>query len=213
MKRDTASGFLVIGGTLFTLLALMRHPTGLLSAGDDFASVARLAVWVHAIAIAMSVVVFLGLFGLNRRLAATPDLATAALVSYGFAVVTVTVAAAVSGFVGTAVAERYLAADEATRQLLHQVFHYNGMINQAFAKMSFVGSAVAIVLWSVAILRSGALGRAVGFVGLVVGGATLVGVLIGPVHLGLHTVLLYYLGQGAWLVWIGVELIRTPRTD
>lgn len=212
MKRDTVSGILLIGGTLVTLLALMRHPTGLLAAGDDFAAVARLAVWVHATVIATSVVVFLGFFGLNRRLAATPDLATAALASYGFAVVTVIVAAAISGFVGTSLAGRYLAADEATRPLLHHVFHYNGMINQAFAKMSFVGTAVAIVLWSTAILRSGALGRAVGVLGLAIGAVTLGSMLLGPTHMGLHTVLFLYLGQGAWMVWIGVGLVRTPST-
>ena len=208
MKRDTVSGILLIAGTLITLLALTRHPTNLLSAGDGFAAAARLAVWVHTIAIAMSVVVFLGFFGLNRRLAATPDLATAALVSYGFAVVTVIVAAAASGFVGTSLAGRYLAADETTRHIVHEVFHYNSMINQAFAKMSLVGTAVAIAVWSAAILRSGALTRGVGILGLAVGAVTLGGLLFGPTHVGVHAVLLYYLGQGAWMLWVGVELMR-----
>lgn len=208
MKRDTVSGLLLIGGTLVSLLILTRHPTGLPSAGDQFASVARLAVWVHAIVIAMTVMVFLGLFGLNRRLAATPDLATAALVTYGFAAVAVTIAAAISGLVGTELAARYLAADEPMRQVAHEMYHYNSIINQVFAKISFVASAVAILLWSVAMLRSGAFGRAVGFVGLAVAIGTLGMVLFGPAHMGLHTVLLLYMGQATWMVWIGIGMVR-----
>lgn len=208
MKRDTVSGLLLIGGTLVSLLVLMRHPTGLPSAGDQFASVARLAVWVHAIVIAMSVLVFLGFFGLNRRLAATPDLATAALVSYGFATVTVTIAAAISGLVGTELAARYLSAEEPMRQMAHEIYHYNATINQVFAKISFVATAAAILLWSVAMLRSGALGRALGFAGVALGVGTLGVVLFGPGHVGLHTVLLTYLAQGAWTVWIGIALMR-----
>lgn len=210
MKRDTLSGVLLIGGTLAIVLALVRHPTNLTNAGDAFARQAQLAVWVHAIVIIATGLQFLGLAGLNRRLGATPDLRTAALVAFGFSWLSVTVAAAVSGFAGTSLAERYLGADETMRHTVHELFHYNSMVNQAFAKMAFVATAAAILLWSVALIRTRTLGRLVGWFGVVVGLGTLVGLMIGPVVLGVHAVLLYAVGQGAWTVWAGLKLIREP---
>ena len=211
MKRDSVSGALLIGSTLVAVLALLRHPSGLLGAGDHFAREAQMAIWVHAMVIAMALVSFLGFFGLQRRLAATPDLATAGLVAYGFAVIGVTIAAGISGFAGTALAARYIGADEGTKHVLHEIFHYNSMVNQAYAKVHLVASAAAILLWSLGILKSHALGRALGLVGVVVGAGTLVGLLFGPIVLGVHAIFLYAFGQGAWTVWVGIELVRGRR--
>ncbi len=208
MKRDTVSGALLIGSTLVALLALLRHPTGLLGAGDDFARQAQLAIAVHAIVITTTLVAFLGFFGLRRRLAATPDLATAGLVVYGFAVLCVAIAAGVSGFVGTALAEHYLGADEGTRHVVHEIFHYNSMLNQAYAKMNLAASAAASLLWSIAMLKSRALGLGLGLLGLAAGAGTIAGVVFGPDHIGVHAVMLYAGAQGAWTVWTGLELIR-----
>ena len=213
MKRDTPSGLLLIGGTLVTFVALLRHPTGLLSAGDNFAREAQYAVWVHGIVIATTVLLFLGLLGLRRRLSGGPDLATAGLTTYGFAVICVTIAAAVSGFAGTALAARYLAAEPDTRHVVHEMFHYNSMLNQAFAKMHLVASAAAVLLWSLAMLKTQGFPRGLGVFGIIVGLGTLGGLALGSGHIGLHALLLYFGGQGSWMIWAGILLLRADEAN
>src|SRR5262245_1033754 len=129
MKRDSVAALLLIVASVVSLLTLLRHPTNLLSAGDQFESQARLAVWVHAIVIAMGLATFVGLLGLTKRIGPVRGhgLAIAAQVVYGFAIVCLTIAAAVSGFAGTMLARRYVGAAEADRHFLHEMFHYNGM--------------------------------------------------------------------------------------
>ena len=117
---------------------------------------------------------------------------------------------ATSGFVGTALAGRYQRAEnDATRQLLHEIFHYNGMLNQAFARMSLAASAAAILVWSLALWKTRALGRGVALLGVTVAAATLAGLALGSGHVGVHGILLYAGGQGAWTVWVGVALLRS----
>jgi hypothetical protein len=153
----------------------------------------------------------MGLLGLTRRLIAAPDLAVAAQIAFGCAVVGVTIAAAVSGLVGPHLAQRYLAADQATRPIVHELFHYNHLINQVFARIHVFASSVAVILWSVAIIRTGALSKAAGVVGVALGLGTLAGFFLGPLHLDAHGVLLLALGQAVWMIWVGVELLRERR--
>ena len=207
MRRDANSGILLIGASIVSLLALLWHPTNLLSAGDNFSRQAAFAIGVHAIEIGAVVLIF-NLLALHRRLGSTPDVSAAGLVAYGVSTIAMMFAAAVSGFVGTSLAGRYRGADEATQHLIHEIFHYNAMLNQTFAKVGFFAAAVALVLWSVAMLKGKSFSRGLGITGLVVGLGILIGLLTGPVVLGVHAVLLLVFGQVVWTVWVGVELMR-----
>jgi hypothetical protein len=210
MKRDAISGLLLIGASLLSVVALMFHPTRLSGPGDAFESQARLAVWVHAVVIALSVLTFYALLTVARRLSTTPDLAVAGLVAYGCGVIGVMIAAAMSGFVATGLARNYVTAEAAMRPMIHEFLHYNGMINQAFAKMHYVAAAAALILWSIAILNGGAFSRTLGVVGLLAGLANLAILAMGPVVLGVHAVLLLTGVQMLWTIWVGIELVRSP---
>jgi hypothetical protein len=212
MKRDAVNGVLLVATAVVSVLALMWHPTRLTGAGTDFEKQARLAIWVHAILIALSIAGFYALLGFARRLSAAPDLATAGVVAYGVGVIGVMIAAALSGFVSTSLARSYVAADGTMQPMLHELLHYNGMVNQAFAKMHYVAASAALILWSVAILKSRSFSPALGAVGLLAGLANLVILAAGPVVLGVHAVLLLSGVQMGWMVWVGIELIRNAES-
>ncbi|HZJ70531.1 MAG TPA: hypothetical protein VFF36_06320, partial [Planctomycetota bacterium] len=90
----------------------------------------------------------------------------------------------------------------------HGLLDLAGLAIQGFAKVHLVASSLAIVLWSVAILRGGALHRAAGWAGLVAGGGVLVSFFFGGLHLDVHGFGHMVLLQAAWLVTVGALLWR-----
>src|SRR5262245_22585272 len=103
------------------------------------------------------------------------------------------------------------AADESPRTLVRQLFFYNGSINQAFAKVHTVASSVAIVLWSVAMLRT-RFSRALGWVGCVIGTVVALAILTARLPLNVHGFGMVVLAQGLWMAWTGVLLLLTKPT-
>src|SRR5262249_49771425 len=83
MSKDPIAGTMLIAGALLGVVVMALHPTGR-SLAEDFQRQAALGSFVHGVAIASIPVVFLGLFGLWRRLGGT-RLATAGLVAYAWA--------------------------------------------------------------------------------------------------------------------------------
>jgi len=209
MKRDVASGILLIVGAATGILVMSLHPTAhtLLQPGA-FAHLAHLNGVVHGLALAAVPALVLGLVGLTRRLAWS-ELGVAALVVYAFASVAVTSAAVASGFVATDVIGHMMEAEGGARDVYHALMEYTGMINQAFAKVYVVATSVAFFLWSASILKSRLLPRAVGHAGVIVAGAVLLAFFGGKLRLNVHGFGIVVFLQAVWLIWIGILLCRS----
>ena len=85
---------------------------------------------------------------------------------------------------------------------------YTGLWNQGFARVYVIATAVGILLWSVALLRSAWASSGVAAFGLLVSAGVLLGFLSGRVGLDVHGFGLIMFSEAAWLVWIGVALCR-----
>ena len=155
----------------------------------------------------MRKVLFLGAVGLSHRLAGPSRLAVAALVLYGFASAAGMMAAVVSGFVGPELA-REIQTASAEADGWRMVFHYNGLLNQAFAKVLVLASCVAIALWSVAMVRSRVLARGIGIYGLVSGSVIVIALVAGQLPLDVHGFGLVVLAQAVWFIVVGSLLCR-----
>lgn len=208
MRREVWSGTILIAGALTGVLVLALHPTGHdLLAGADRARQATIGIWIHAVAIAGVPMVFLGLLGLWRRLGKS-DLATAALVVFGFGGVSVISAAVASGFISTPLIQRILAEEGATRDTYHALLTLSGLMNQGFAKVHTVATAVAILLWSAAVLQSVTMQRAVAIAGFLVGGGVLGGFFTGRLAMDVHGFGIITFAQSSWLILVGALLWR-----
>src|SRR2546428_4976645 len=157
MPPERRAAIALLIGVLAPLLIMGMHPTG----GDITRGGARLVAinhLVHGVSLAAQPVVFLGLLGLWRSVRS--DLATAALVFYGFGIVAILSAAVLSGFVAPdVVADRLLLG-------------YTGMLNQAFAKVSVAAIGASLTLWGAALWPiggRGGVGRLPAPAGVVVG--------------------------------------------
>ena len=211
MTDDRKSGLALIAGAAGTTIAMAFHPTGhdLLASASE--SMTHINVAVHAWAMVSLPLCFLGTTGLSQRLASPNRLALTGLAIYGFAIFAVMNAAVFSGLAATEVARQITAAATGSADVWRIAFRYNGDLNQAFALVYIVASSTAIVLWSLAMLRSGVLSRGLGVYGCTCGLASLVAVLLGHHRLQVHGFGGFvFLTQAIWMVVAGSLLWNQP---
>jgi hypothetical protein len=208
MTDNRSSGLALIAGSAALIITMAFHPTGhQMISPDRFATVARLSIAVHTLALASMVVLFLGACGLWQRLSPSRCLALAGLISYGFSMVAGMITGILNGFVAPRLIQRMLNHPEA-KQVWDIVFTYSGDVAGALASVLVVTSSVAILLWSIAIVRRGLLARGLGTYGCVVGPLIIVAVLSGHIRLNVHGFGLVVLLQSVWFVIAGVQLWR-----
>jgi len=209
MKRELASGTLLIAGPAVGVTVMLLHPTahGLMDpeAGPRLSFV---NAFVHGLALVAAPMTFLGLAGLWRRLKPS-DLATAALVAYGWGAVAVMSAAVASGFVAPGAIALKDAADGSN--VSATLLMYTHLWNQGFAKVNVVATSIGIVLFSIAILRGGRESRLAGMFGAIVGVAILLFFFAGHLTLDIHGFGAVTFAQSAWFIWIGVLLWGEPK--
>ncbi|MGZ8376519.1 MAG: hypothetical protein ACXWZS_07620 [Gemmatirosa sp.] len=186
------------------------HPTGHAIVRDPTGAVARLSAGVHGLALAAVPVLLLGALTLTRRLAARGALAELALCFHAVGAVAGLLAALASGFLSTGLLVRAAGETGAAREATLLLARYSGLLNQASARVLVGMGSAAILLWSIAILRTGRLSRATGIVGVVVAGVALAFLLAGRLQLDVHGFGAVVLGQAVWLVLVGRGLRRAP---
>ncbi len=189
---------------------MVLHPVGGhgLLAPHEMQTLALVDRIVHGFAVAALPMVFLGALALSRWMTGAGRLPLAALVVFGFAVVAIMAAGAMSGFVGADILGKMVEGDpklESRRMLLDYTFR----INQAFSSIYAVGSCVAILLWSGAILKTRQLSPVLGFYGLVIGVAIPAALFAGVLVLDVHGMGLVALAQAVWFIGAGFSLRRS----
>src|SRR2546430_3020031 len=100
MTDDRKGAVAIVSAAAVGMITMLLHPHGLnLTVPDQFERLASLSIFVHTLALASVPVAFLGALALWRRLHSPSRVALAGLVFYAFALMAVTFAATVSGFV------------------------------------------------------------------------------------------------------------------
>jgi len=178
------------------------------------AQVDRLAILsgvAHGLAIVSVLTLFLGACGLACAIAGRDRISFAALVTFGFACVAIFIAASISGFVLPEIM-KHMTRDGVVEMRTWQIV-IDGIfqINQAFARIYSVAASVAVVLWSVSVLRSGGLGRTVAVYGCIVSALIIVGVAVGHLRLNVHGMALVWSGQVIWFVVAGAQMASADR--
>ena len=207
MTDDRKSGIALIAGSLGGIITMALHPTGTASLTAE--QVGRLSVTsaaVHSFAMVSILLLFLGACGLTRCLAAADRISFAAIVTYGFACVAVVIAAAVSGFVVPAIMTHMIRDVPAAAHQWQIVIDGIFQINQTFARIYSVAASIAIILWSVSVLRNGVLGQGVAIYGCIISALIIFGISIGHLRLDVHGMAAVWLGQAIWFILVGSQL-------
>jgi hypothetical protein len=165
-------------------------------------------IGVHALALASIPVIFLGAWGMSRWLAAPDRLSWAGLVLFAMGSIAVMNAAVFDGLMAPYLMKQIVAATSETRDTLQMFMKYNFQMNQAFARVYAVASSLAVVFWSVAILRSRVMGRGIGIYGCILGAVTALGIFSGLLRPDWHGFTVLIFGQAIWFVVVGAGMWR-----
>jgi hypothetical protein len=207
MNHQQSGGAAWIAGSALMLVTMSLHPTGHdLASAETFAHGAFLARFTHGMALLSLPLSFCGALALARRLGTPASTLGAAF--FGFALAAVMLAAIASGLVAPELFAARLASEGATRDGFGLLLHYNFELNQACARVYVLGSALALALWSLAILRTRAFVAVLGWGGLLLALASVLGLLSGHLQLDVHGFGALVLGQSTWMIAAGVGLWR-----
>jgi hypothetical protein len=209
VKDNRLGGIALIAGAIAGTVTMSLHPSGHhgVMSPHEMNMLALLTRAVHALGIIGLPLSFLGCIAMTRQLASPDRLSVAALVVYAFAAIAIMIAASMSGFVFPSVMSKLVAGDPMT-DMRRLFLDYTFQLNQAFASVYVVGSCVAIVLWSIAILKTRQLAAGLGFYGVVLGFAIVAGLFSGKLALDVHGFGLVTFTQSIWFIIAGVLLLR-----
>ena len=187
------------------IITMISHPGGKISP-VEVDRVARMLIIVHSLALACIPVVFLGAWGMTRRIGGADRLAWAGLVLYAIASIAVMNAAVCDGLLAPVLIKKIVAATPETRDVWQTLMNFNFQMNQAFARVYAVGASLAVILWSLSILRYRTLGRGVGIYGVVLGLVTATGICSGFLTPDRHGFGMLIFGQAIWFLVVAAEM-------
>ena len=206
MNRDRASAVAIILGAVAFVVTMALHPTG--GDLDHILKIAPIVVGTHSLALASLALAVLGFLGLTVCLSEDKVFATAGMVAFAFGSIAAMCAAVLNGLALPTFVQYHAQSDAATLNIIRLILGYNHALNAAFARVFMVATAVAVVLWSIAIVRTRALPRWVGLVGSAAGVGALGMLLVGAIGVDVHDFGLFVFGYSAWAILIGLQLWR-----
>src|SRR5206468_1310519 len=125
----------------------------------------------------------------------------------------VTNAATLSGLIAPDAARQIARTDHPELHDAWRVaFHYTGDQNQAYARIFVVAASLALLLWSIAMMKHDdrQAWRRIGIYGCVIAPITIAITAAGYLHLDVHGFGLVMLTQTLWFIFCGLELRRKP---
>lgn len=195
------------------MVTLLLHPSeqGLLDPAQTEAIGGRM-VMAHSLALAVLPLWLFGAVGIARRLGVKSWTGLAGLVGHGFAMMAMMNALVIDGLVTPTLAREIVNAKPAAAVAWKVAFNHNALLDASFMKVMIVALSVAVLIWSLGSLRSGAFNHALGIGGFVLGGAAIVCQLAGLTGRQPHIFMLILLGQMIWFLCAGVSLLREKES-
>lgn len=206
MTDNRMSGLALIAGQTGLILTLSLHPRAISLAQADQA--AHKLIVVHSLALAGLPFMVLGAVGLSRALASSNRLGLVGFVLYGLASAALLSGIVVDGLVMPSIL-RQMAGGGPSGDLWRALFKYNGFLDMAFVQVSLVASALAIAVWSAAVVRNARLPRGVGIYGLLLGTLAVIALASGALG-GEHAISAILLGESSWFLIVGGVLCWVP---
>lgn len=213
MTDESKSGITLIAGSIGLIVTMAIHPTSGPSSltPEQVAHLALGSGIAHSLAMVSGLLLFLGACGLTKSIAAADRIAFAAVVTFGFACVAVLMATAVSGFIVPGIMQRMVNDIPANAHEWQVVMSGIFQINQAFARIYSVATALAMILWGASAVRNGGFGRGIAIYGFVASALIIVGIAIGHIRLNVHGMAAVALAQAIWFIVVGAQLIARPK--
>ena len=207
MTTNSKASLAIVIGTVCGMVTMLLHPTGhdvtrsLLSGGHG-----SLNVFLHSIALLGQPLIVMGALALTLQFTTQRPFAVGALVLFTWASVAVMIASAASGFMATSLIESTVKEQGSARDFAYNALHYTALLNRTFSRIFVAFSSLAILVWSIAMLREELLTRALAGYGIISACAVLAWTLTGHLRFDIHGFGAVVLAQGIWFLWIAAQL-------
>ncbi|HEY6941535.1 hypothetical protein [Dokdonella sp.] len=205
------AGAILVAASLASVLMMAHHPSGssrdMATFVEQIVRIGALNHLVHGSLIALLALLLFGFAEFSRVFGADRPLVRVALVAYAIGTGADIGAASINGFAIGRLAAQYAGTDAAALEHLRQLMHLCWAMNQSLADIGEFARALAIALWSFALLRART-NFVLGAAGLVCGGGIVVALLSGRLALDVHGMMVVVLAASAWNVALGVQLVR-----
>lgn len=208
------AGVILIVEALFSILAMLHHPevtsttaVGAVSQISEFGGTARI---VHAMMIAFLILNYYAITVFARAVHRKDRDMSLGLVIYSFAAVAMVGGPLISGFIMTSLADRYATFPPADQTVFKDLGRLAGASNQALEKFGTLGYAVAMVIWSVSLVRTSGFLRIVGICGLIIGTILSAAMILGY-ELDVHGMTVVVMLLALWYVLVAAWLLRASR--
>lgn len=206
-----AAGIGLITASLLSVLAMAHHPTvttpDITQALQQLKDLAGLSGWVHGILIALMLLIFWCLTEYSLRRGVEKPLIRAGLIFYGAGMVSMIGAATVSGWLTARVGALVPAPNDQDLHLLAILINFSFSMNQVLANLGAVAMSAGILAWSLGLMHDKGWNSGVGALGILVGIAPALALMVGGMHLDVHHMLMVVVLQGAWYIALGVLLV------
>lgn len=210
MTDDRRSSLALIAGSVGIIITLALHPRGGIAPAQVDAVVRKL-LEVHSVALASVPLLFLGAWGIARRLRGPDRLSWAGLGIYGYGTAAMFSGVVLDGLVEPRLLQQIVRSAGPARDQWQSIMKYNAIADTAFVLVYVVAAAVAITLWSTAAVKHGSLGLGVAAYGGLLGLATIGGALAGSLSPESHGFALAIVGQTVWFLVAAAALWRKPK--
>lgn len=211
-----AVGYLLLASSAALVLTGLLHPRSGRALLEPNHDVGPLWYVTHVLGVGVWPVLSVGFALLTRRLArlGAPLLSATAFASFIFAAGSATGSGLLGGFVRPRLAAAYQLRPGGDRDVLTSVYDYNTTANETFADAYQVALAVAIALWSIGLIRTRPDRSQIilGWVGAIGGVLLALAFVTGVLSVqaaDFHVFVLANLGCTAWIVALGVRLVRS----
>jgi len=230
-------GVILIVASLVSIVFMIYHPTirakGLAGLVEEFSRQQFINGLVHGSLIALMGLLIVGFSSLSSQLGWRHGLVRAAFVSYCMGMIAMLAAALISGFIipdfvagfqGRAAHQMKVddhghgaappsveSTPAASLEQLKDMLHIMGLArsgNQVCSRMGVLASAVAYLLWSLALLRYTGAVKWIGIFGTIAGLSLSASMLTGYLPMNVHGMLVYVGLQAAWSVAVGWMMVR-----
>ncbi|MES2297461.1 MAG: hypothetical protein V4582_10480 [Pseudomonadota bacterium] len=207
------AGIAIIVSAIVSIVAVAMDAT---PTGKDARSVMQSMIalqqshqLVHVIAMLCLGGLMFGHTVLSQRLGLRRAPVTAALTAYGLGTVLMFMATILDGFISTDIAASFVGkSPEAVQAGYWMIQAIGGIALVDIAKVSWVLQSVAVLCWSVALLRQAGLQRAVGVIGLAAGALPAITVCVVGSNMTDNVVVGILLLQAVWNLAAATVLLR-----
>ena len=206
LKSPEGTSFML--GTALMIITMLAHPhagslAGLLRVPPI---VFAMNVFTHSMGLLSVPFVLLGAWQLTRRLA-TP-VATGAFIAMCGGMVAIVSAMTLDGLVVSALVAAAKSPGAIAGQLA-TLLAYNTAVIQSFSLVYVVAVSIAVLAWSVGILRSAVLPKWIGYYGVIMALATALTMLNGIALVDFIGIKLFVFGFVSWTLLMGILLRKS----